>query len=67
MNSRDFFQLVERMRASQREYFRTRSGAALRDSKRLEQAVDTEIERVHRILDELRNPKLNFNNSSGQA
>lgn len=61
MNSKEFFQLVERMRAAQTEYFRTRSGTALRDSKRLEQAVDTEIERVHRILDERRNPKLNFN------
>ena len=27
MNSKEFFQTVERMRASQREYFRTRSGA----------------------------------------
>ena len=61
MNSKEFFHTVERMRASQREYFRTRSGAALRDSKRLERAVDEEIERVHRILDARRNPEQNFN------
>ncbi len=60
MNSKEFFQLVERMRASQREYFRTRSGTALRDSKRLERDVDDEIERVHRILEARRNPELNF-------
>lgn len=62
MNSREFFKLVERMRVSLREYFRTRSGLALRDSKRQEQAVDEEIECVHRILDARQNPELNFNN-----
>lgn len=60
MSSKEFFRLVERMRLAQREYFRTRSGAALRDSKRLEQAVDEEIARTNRILEERRNPKLNF-------
>lgn len=64
MNSREFFRLVERMRAAQREYFRTRSGAALRDSKRLEQAVDEEIARTNRILEERMNPKLNFNETN---
>lgn len=61
MNSKEFFHLVERMRTAQKEYFRTRSGSALRDSKRLEQAVDNEIERVNRILNAQQNPKFNFN------
>lgn len=60
MNSKEFFKLVERMRASQREYFRTRSSTALRDSKRLERDIDAEIERVHRILKARRNPEMNF-------
>ena len=60
MNSKEFFHFVERMRAAQREYFRSRSGTALRDSKRLEQAVDEEIARANRLLEERMNPKLNF-------
>lgn len=55
-----FFRHVERLRAAQREYFRTRSAAALRDRKRLEREIDAEIERVNRLLAERRNPKLKF-------
>lgn len=59
-----FFRLVERMRKAQREYFRTRSSAVLRDSKRLEKDVDAEIERANRYIRERQNPKLNFNESA---
>lgn len=60
MNSLEFFKLVERMRTAQRAYFRARSDRALRDSKRLEQAVDAEIERANRLVVERQNPKLKF-------
>ncbi len=48
------------MRKAQKEYFRTRSGRALTESKRLEREIDAEIERVNRILSERRNPKIEF-------
>lgn len=62
MTPETFFRHVERLRAAQKEYFRTRSSEALRTSKRLEREVDAEIERVNKILNERRNPLLNFNN-----
>lgn len=62
MSPETFFRHVERLRTAQREYCRTRSAAALRDSKRLEREIDAEIERVNRLLAERRNPKLKFNN-----
>lgn len=61
MSPYDFFWLVARMRQAQREYFRTRSAAALRESRRLEKDIDAEIERANRFLRERQNPKLNFN------
>lgn len=60
MSPETFFRHVEQLRAAQREHFRTRSAAALRDRKRLEREIDAEIERVNRLLAERRNPKLNF-------
>lgn len=45
MNPKEFFDKVCRMRKAQKEYFRTRSGRALSDSKRLEKEIDDEIER----------------------
>lgn len=48
------------MRKAQKEYFCTRSGRALTESKRLEREIDAEIERVNRILSEHRNPKIEF-------
>lgn len=56
-----FFRHVERLRAAQKEYFRTRSSETLRISKRLERELDAEIERVNKIMNERRNPRLNFN------
>lgn len=46
MTARDFFELVARMRRSQKEYQTHRSRLYLRESKELEQKVDAEIERV---------------------
>lgn len=40
MTPKEFFDKVCRMRKAQKEYFRTRSGRALSDSKRLEQEID---------------------------
>lgn len=39
----NFVRLVERMREQQKEYFRTRSVAALAESRRLEKEVDQEV------------------------
>lgn len=61
MTPYEFFRKVERMRSKQKEYFRTRSSAALTDSKRLEREIDEEIERVNKILSSRQNPSLNFN------
>ena len=36
MTARDFFDLVARMRDKQKEYFRTRSGSVLKESKRFD-------------------------------
>ena len=60
MTPKEFFDKVSRMRKAQKEYFRTRSGRALTESKRLEREIDAEIERVNRILSERRNPKIEF-------
>ena len=50
MNTRRFFDLTASMRKAQKEYFRTRSKAALVLSKELERQVDDEITRVENIL-----------------
>jgi hypothetical protein len=42
---KDFFAAVERMRACQKEYCRTRSPAALNASKKCEAAVDSCIKK----------------------
>lgn len=58
MDARAFFDLVARMMAKQKEYFKTRNSASLTDSKRLEKAVDDEIRRVEGIVNSKRNPSL---------
>ena len=60
MAPKEFFDKVSRMRKAQKEYFRTRSGRALSDSKRLEQEIDDEIERVEKVMEEKNNPKMEF-------
>ena len=60
MSPKEFFDKVCRMRKAQKEYFRTRSGRALADSKRLEKEIDDEIERVSKLMEEKNNPKMEF-------
>lgn len=52
MKAREFFELVADMRAAQKAYFRTRSLADLDRAKHDEQAVDDEIKRVRRYLEQ---------------
>lgn len=58
MDEKSFFNLVAALRNKQKEYFRTRSQSALRESKALEKRVDDEISRVNGILNNKREPKL---------
>lgn len=58
MDAKAFFFLVERMRAKQKEYFKTRTIASLTESKTLEKAVDAEIARVRDIVYKKQNPSL---------
>lgn len=58
MTPKEFFDKVSRMRKAQKEYFRTRSGRALSDSKRLEKEIDDEIERVNKVMEAKNNPKM---------
>lgn len=60
MSPKEFFDKVSRMRKAQKEYFRTRSGRALADSKRLEKEIDDEIERVNKVMEAKNNPKMEF-------
>lgn len=50
MDARQFFERVKIMRHFQKEYLKTRSRTALQQSKALEREIDTEIERVNRLL-----------------
>ncbi len=59
MDSKRFFRLVEKMREMQKKYFRTRTQKALRECRYYESQIDTEIERVNKVLAE-KNPELNF-------
>lgn len=58
MKPREFYDLVVRMRAKQKEYFKTRTNASLTESKRLEKIVDDEIARVDKIVYKQQNPSL---------
>lgn len=58
MDAKAFFDLVARMRAKQKEYFKTRTSASLTESKTLEKAVDDEIARVRNIVYKKQNPSL---------
>lgn len=50
MEHRVFFDKVSLMRMKQKEYFKTRSKAALEASKALEREIDNEIERVNKSI-----------------
>lgn len=56
MDHEAFYKLVVALRNKQKEYFRTRTQSALRESKALEKRVDDEIKRVENILKEKSNP-----------
>lgn len=58
MDARQFFNLVSEMRNKQKEYFKTHTQSALKESKALEKRVDDEIARVTQVLKEKREPKL---------
>lgn len=58
MDTQQFFRLVAKLRDKQKEYFRTRTQATLKESKHLEKAVDDEIDRVNKLLTERQQPKL---------
>lgn len=51
MNAKQFFDRVTIMRKYQKEYFRTRSQAALKLSKALELEIDAEITRVNALIE----------------
>ena len=50
MTARQFFDLVVRLRACQKEYFRTRDKTVLSQAKELEKEVDAEIDRVYKLI-----------------
>lgn len=50
MDKKTFFHKVCQMRAAQRDYFKTRSNAALAESKLLERQIDEKIKRVEAIM-----------------
>lgn len=58
MDHEAFYKLVVALRNKQKEYFRTRTQSALRESKALEKRVDDEIKRVERILRRRNEPNL---------
>ena len=56
MNAKQFFDRVTIMRKYQKEYFRTRSQAALKLSKALEFEIDAEIARVNTLISKEQKP-----------
>lgn len=50
MKPKEFFDKVSELREAQKEYFKTRSSAALNRSKALEREIDAEIARVNANL-----------------
>lgn len=58
MDKKQFFDKVSYMRKLQKEYFKTRSSAILRQCKQVEKEIDDEIARANKIVAEQRQPKL---------
>lgn len=56
MKPKEFFDKVSELREAQKEYFKTRSNAALNRSKALEKEIDDEIARVNTILSKRTQP-----------
>lgn len=58
MNNKEFFDLVAKMRAKQKEYFKFKNKTLLNESKALEKQVDAEISRVNDVLAKRKEPSL---------
>lgn len=52
MNSKEYFELTKKMRELQKRYYKERSSTALYACKKVEKAVDAEIERVTGIVEQ---------------
>lgn len=50
MVSKDFFDLVAKMRQAQKDYFNTHNHTILRRCKALERDVDKELERIRLMI-----------------
>lgn len=50
MNAREFFYLVAQMRSAQKAYFKNKDPNVFRATRKLENEVDHEIERVRQIV-----------------
>lgn len=62
MNARQFFDKVCMMRKYQKVYERTHSQLSYNQSKSIEKEIDTEIERVHKIITEREQKQYEQNN-----
>ena len=56
MKPKEFFDKVSELREAQKEYFKTRSNAALNRSKALEKEIDAEISRVNAVMSKRPHP-----------
>lgn len=62
MDSREFFDVVCRMRKAQKNYFKTRDRDVLSVSKGFEKTIDEEINRVNGILSKKGEHYIDINN-----
>lgn len=62
MDSREFFDMVCRMRKAQKNYFKTRDNDVLIVSKSFEKTIDEEINRVNGILSKNGEHYIDINN-----
>lgn len=62
MDSREFFDMVCRMRKAQKNYFKTRDRDVLYISKGSEKTIDEEINRVNAILNKNGEHYIDINN-----
>lgn len=51
MTAKEFFYLVSSMRDAQKRYFQTKDRAVFRAARKLENLVDEEIDRTHKVLE----------------
>jgi hypothetical protein len=58
MNAKQFYDEVVKLRRLQKEYFRIRSSGTLRTCKKQEKLIDSEIDRVERLIQKHRNTNL---------